>query len=107
MSFKHLICAAALASFTLPAAAEFNSPWRIDDSKYESGDCITATDQSLSFYGHYARVKGVVSFSGQADPGVYVLWFPVFVPRTPLHSRLIEDKTQQVEDHFCERQQAQ
>ena len=95
-----------MATISVPALAEFKSPWRIDDSKYELGDCITATDQSLSFYGHYARVEGVVSFSGQGQTGVYVLSFPVYAARTPLHSKTIEDRTQQVEDDFCKRQTA-
>ena len=106
MTIKPFICAVALAAFAIPAVAEFKSPWRIDDAKYELGDCITATDQSLSFYGHYARVEGVVSFSGQDQTGVYVLSFPVYDARTPLHSKTIEDRTQRVEDDFCKRQTA-
>lgn len=105
MKIQAFTCAVALAAFAIPAVAEFKSPWRIDDSKYELGDCITATDQSLSFYGHYARVEGVVSFR-QDQTGVYVLSFPVYDARTPLHSKNIEDRTQQVEDDFCKRQVA-
>ena len=106
MTIRHLLGAALLAVMATPATAEFRSPWRIDDARYEQGDCITATDQTLSFYGHYARVEGIASFSGTAEPGVYILSFPVFVARTPLHAKAIESRTQRVDDDFCARQPA-
>ena len=106
MTTKPFISTILALAYAIPAAAEFRSPWRIDDSKYDPGDCITATDQSLSFYGHYARVEGVVSFSGLDQTGVYVLSFPIYDARTPLHSKTIEDRTQRVEDDFCKRQTA-
>ena len=97
----------SLAVFSVPALA-FDSLWlwRTGDSKYEVGDCITPTDQSLSFYGHYARVEGVISFDGTGEDSVYTLYFPVYVPRTPLYAQTIDGKTQQVSGDFCERQQA-
>ena len=79
--------------------------WRPGDSKYEVGDCITPTDQSMSFYGHYARVEGVINFDGVGEPGVYSLYFPVYVARTPLHAQTLDERTQQVDNDFCEPQQ--
>ena len=73
VSIKHIVAVAALGTFSIPALAGFNYFWRIDDARYRQGDCITPTDQSLSFYGHYARVEGVVSFDGTTEPGAYVL----------------------------------
>jgi hypothetical protein len=94
VSIKHIVAVAALGAFSIPALAGFNYFWRIDDARYRQGDCITPTDQSLSFYGHYARVEGVVSFDGTTEPGAYVLSFPIFVPRTPLYPQ----------NEFCVRQ---
>lgn len=104
VSIKHIVAVAALGTFSIPALAGFNYFWRIDDARYRQGDCITPTDQSLSFYGHYARVEGVASFDGTTEPGAYVLSFPIFVPRTPLYPQSIDDKTQQVSNEFCVRQ---
>ena len=106
MKIKHLIAAATLATFSVPSLALFDSLWREGNAKYKPGDCITPSDQSLSFYGHYARVNGVISFDGTAQPGAYHLYFPIYVPRTPLYSQSIDEKTEQVADKFCEHQQA-
>ena len=104
MATRQLIAAASLAAFSVPAAAGFNYFFRIDGAKYLPGDCITATDQSLSFYGHYARVEGVIGFEGTPEPGAYYLSFPVYSARTPLHPRSIDDKTQRVSGDFCQKQ---
>ncbi len=104
MSIKHLIAAAGLAGFSIPALAFFDFFFRIDDARYLPGDCITPTDQSLSFYGHYARVKGIVSFDGTAETGAYYLEFPVHQARTPLHPQSIDQKTERVDKDFCKGQ---
>ena len=104
MSIKHIVAVATLGAFSIPALAGFNYFWRIDDARYRQGDFITPTDQSLSFYGHYARVEGIVSFDGTPEPGTYVLSFPVYVARTPLYPQSIDEKTEVVSDEFCIRQ---
>ena len=106
MKIKRLIAAATLATFSVPSLALFDSLWREGSAKYKPGDCITPSDQSLAFYGHYARVDGVISFDGTPQPGAYHLYFPIYVPRTPLYAQSIDDKTEQVSDKFCEHQQA-
>jgi hypothetical protein len=105
MSVKPTVAAAILAVVSVPAQAFFDYFLRIDDARYLPGDCITPTDQSLSFYGHYARVEGVISFEGTPESGAYYLYFPVYKARTPLHARSIDQRTQRVDDEFCERQQ--
>jgi hypothetical protein len=104
MIIKTFLIAALLAVFSVPALAFFDYFMRIDDAKYLQGDCITPTDQSLSFYGHYARVEGVIRSNGTAETGVYYLSFPVFKARTPLHAMTIDQKTQRVDSEFCQRQ---
>ena len=106
MSIKHLITAACLAAFSVPTLAFYDFFFRIDDAKYLPGDCITPTDQSLSFYGHYAKVTGVVSFEGTTAPGAYYLEFAAHKPRTPLHSQSIDQKTERVDDDYCNNQVA-
>jgi hypothetical protein len=105
MSIKHLIAAALLSCFSVPTLAFFGYFFRIDEAKYLPGDCITPTDQSLSFYGHYARVTGILSFESTLEPGAYYLYFPVYEARTPLHPQSIDQQTRRVDHDFCERQQ--
>ena len=69
MSIKHLVTAACLAAFSIPTLAFYDFFFRIDDAKYLPGDCITPTDQSLSFYGHYAKVMGVVRNIAHSQDG--------------------------------------
>ena len=105
MNMKRIAAAVSLVAFSIPAHALFDSLWRVSSAKYKPGDCITATDQSLSFYGHYARVEGVIDFDGVQGPGVYSLYFPVFVPRTSLFSQSLDARTERVSGDFCVRQQ--
>ncbi len=100
----HLPVAVILALFSIPASALFDSWWRTGDAKYEPGDCITPTSATLGFYGHYARVEGVIGFVGKDAGGVYYLSFPVFEARTPLYDRAIEDMTDRVSNDYCEDQ---
>ena len=102
---KPLIAAIILAALTSPALAEFAYPGQVYSSKYKPGDCITPTDQAHAFYGHYARVEGVLDSEGTSEPGVYVLWFPVYQSPTNLYGIGIEEKSQKVSDDFCVRQQ--
>ena len=62
--YQALIAAVILAALTSPALAEFDYPGRVYSSKYKPGDCITPTDQAHAFYGHYARVEGVLDSQG-------------------------------------------
>ncbi len=103
--YQPLIAAVILAALTSPALAEFDYPGRVYSSKYKPGDCITPTDQAHAFYGHYARVEGVLDSEKTSEPGVYVLWFPVYQSRTNLYGIGIEEKSQKVSDDFCVRQQ--
>ena len=106
MNFRAVSIAALLAVFSAPALSFFDYFMRIDDAKYLQGDCITPTDESVSFYGHYARVEGVISFKGTQEAGAYYLSFRAFKARTPLHARAIDQKTQRVDDEYCQRQGA-
>lgn len=101
MNARHLTTAITLTACTLPAAAAWDSFWRVSSAKYEPGDCITPTDQSLSFHGQYARVEGVLDFDGTEQPGTYQLFFPDYVPRTPLFAQSIDARTKRVDDEFC------
>lgn len=105
MTMKRIAAAVTLVAFSIPAHALFDSLWRVSSAKYRPGDCITATDQSLSFYGHYARVEGVIDFDGMQEPGVYSLYFPLFVPRTTLFSQSLDERTERVSADYCEFQQ--
>lgn len=107
MKIKQLVVAGTLAALPLSTLAAFDAWWRVSDAKYRPGDCITPTDQSISFYGHYARVAGVVDFDTTQEPGVYVLYFPVYVPRTPFYTQNLDETTHQVADEFCDLPRAQ
>lgn len=104
MKINPIIAALSLVTFSVPTWAFFDYFMRIDNTKYLQGDCITPTDQSMSFYGHYARVEGIISFEGAPAPGTYYLSFPVFTARTPLHPTSIDEKTQRVDSDFCKPQ---
>lgn len=102
---KKLLTAVLLGTLTSPVLAEFDYPGKVYHSKYKLGDCITPTDQAHSFYGHYARVEGVIDSQTASESGVYVLWFPVYLSRTNLYDKSIEEKSRKVSDDFCVRQQ--
>lgn len=104
MKINRTFAALSLVAFSVPSWAFFDYFMRIDGAKYLQGDCITPTEQSLSFYGHYARIEGVISFEGSSEPGAYYLSFPVFTARTPLHPTSIDEKTQRVDADFCKPQ---
>lgn len=105
MNLKRSAAAVTLVALSIPAQAFFDALWRVSSAKYRPGDCITATDQSLSFYGHYARVEGVIDFNGMQETGVYSLHFPLFVSRTTLFSQSLDERTERVSADFCELQQ--
>ncbi len=106
MTLKQLYAAALLVTVPASALASWGYFFRIDDAKYRQGDCITPTDQSMSFYGHYARVEGVISFENTPQPGVYYLSFPVYESRTPLYAQTIDGRTERVDGDFCKRKSA-
>ena len=70
----------------------------IDPPKYQYGDCITATDNSASWYGEYAKVEAFVIKSRGFHGSSYALWFPEYKSNNVLFQKsYIESNTKKVD----------
>ena len=70
------------------------------NGKYQIGDCITPTDPTYTWYGHYATVKAYSAIDGYRDKN-YVLEFHRYNSTNSLFSTSIEAVTKKVSKAKC------
>jgi|GEM_PF-1066797 len=86
-----------LMSSGMAVAADSN----VEAKPYQRGDCITATDQSYSWVGKFARIEAYSSIDGFGGKN-YVLLFYGYQTKAVIFDKSIEAHTVKVDSRYCE-----